>query len=348
MAASIRVLPFGVLSDGSEPRLFILDNGSIRVGLSEYGAIISSVVMPDRKQGEVDVTLGSSTLAGMSARHPYFGATVGRFANRIDSARFSLNGKSYTLAANNGANHLHGGLKGFDRRVWRAETGTDAGEPIVRMRLTSPDGDQGYPGKLEVSATFSLRHDGTLAILYEADADSDTPVNITNHAYFNLRGEGDGTILGHELKLNASRYVKVGENLIPVPGAPLSVEGTPFDFRRSKIIGKDIESAGGYDHCFVVDGSDGKKMVRIAEVLEPESGRTLDVSTDMPGVQFYSGNFLADVRGKRGSVYDKHAGFCLEAEYFPDSPNRPDFPSCILGPDRTYRHRIEYRFGFKG
>lgn len=348
MSTSIKVLPFGVLSDGFEPRLFILDNGTIRVGLSEYGAIISSVVMPDRKQGEVDVTLGSSTLAGFTARHPYFGATVGRFANRIDSARFSLDGKDYTLAANNGKNHLHGGLKGFDRCVWHAETATEAGEPLVRMHLASPDGDQGYPGKLEVSATFSLRQDGTLAILYEAEAFSATPVNITNHAYFNLRGEGEGSILGHELVLHASRYVKVGENLIPVEGPPLSVESTAFDFRKQKKIGRDIESAGGYDHCFVVDGSDGKKLVKIAEVLEPESGRTLDVSTDMPGIQFYSGNFLADIRGKRGSVYDKHAGFCLEAEYFPDSPNRPDFPSCIFGPDRLYSHRIEYRFGVKG
>ncbi len=345
MATSIRTLSFGVLADGSEPRLFILDNGTIRVGLSEYGAIISSVIMPDKKQGEVDVTLGSSTLAGLSARHPYFGATVGRFANRIDSAQFSLHGKTYALAANNGANHLHGGLKGFDRRVWKAETGLDAGESYVRMKLSSMDGDQGYPGRLEIVATFSLRQDGTLSIQYEATADSETPINITNHAYFNLRGEGDGSILGHELALNASRYIPVGENLIPLKGDPSPVAGSPFDFRQRKAISKDILAAGGYDHCFAIDGWDGKKLIKAADVLEPESGRTLQVYTDMPGIQFYSGNFLADVRGKRGSVYDKHAGFCLEAEYYPDSPNRPDYPSCIFGPDRKYRHSIEFRFG---
>ncbi|MBN2873771.1 MAG: galactose mutarotase, partial [Spirochaetales bacterium] len=288
----------------------------------------------------------SSTLAGLAARHPYMGASVGRFANRIGGARFELDGTEYRLAANNGVSHLHGGLKGFDRRLWKAEVAAEDGEPVVRMELTSLDGDQGYPGRLDVVAVFALRANGTLAIRYEARSDAATPVNLTNHAYFNLRGEGDGTILGHELELCASRYLRVDETLIPVPGEPASVEGTAFDFRKRKPIGKDIVAAGGYDHCFVVDGWNGSDLLRVASVIEPESGRTLEAYTDMPGVQFYSGNFVRDVRGKRGSIYDVHSGFCLEAEYYPDSPNRPDFPSCIVKPESPYSHRIEYLFGW--
>ncbi len=346
MAAGIKVIGLGVMTDGSEPRLFILDNGSMRIGVSEYGAIITSAIVPDSKSGELDLLLGSSTLAGLAARHPYMGSTVGRYANRIGAARFALDGVEYKLAANNGVNHLHGGLKGFDRRLWKAEPGSSGGNPSVSMSLVSLDGDQGYPGRLDVSVTFTLHTDNTLSMAYEATTSAPTPVNLTNHAYFNLRGEGDSTILGHEIQLEASKYIKVGENLIPVSGDPVAVEGTPFDFRVAKPIGRDIAAAGGYDHCYVIEGSDGKVPRRAARVLEPESGRTLEVYTTMPGVQFYSGNFIADVRGKRGSIYDKHSGFCLEPEYYPDSPNRPDFPSSILRPGTAYRHVIEYRFGF--
>lgn len=346
MSSAVRIVPFGTCSDGSEPRLFILDNGSMRVGLSEYGAIITSVLVPDGKSGFVDLLLGSSTLAGLTARHPYMGSTVGRFANRIADARFALDGKQYVLAANNGKNSLHGGLKGFDRCLWKAESGKDSGDACVRMSLCSQDGDQGFPGRLDVTAIFTLRADNTLALRYEAVSDAATPVNITNHAYFNLRGEGNGTILDHELELYASRYVAVGETLIPVAGDPLPVDGTAFDFRKRKAMGRDLSSVGGYDHCYVIDGWDGTRVQKVASVTDPESGRTLEAYTDMPGVQFYSGNFISDVRGKRGSIYDKHSGFCLEAEYYPDSPNRPDFPSCILRPGKQYRHAIEYRFGF--
>lgn len=346
MGSTIRTLPFGVMSDGSEPRLFILDNGAMRVGLSEYGAIITSAIVPVGKGNGLDLLLGSSTLAGYAARHPYLGSTVGRYANRIGAARFSLDGKEYPLAANNGANSLHGGLKGFDRQCWKAEAGSEGGDAVVRMELVSPDGDQGFPGRLDVVAVFALRADNTLALRYEARSDAATPVNLTNHAYFNLRGEGNGTILEHELQLLSSDYVRVAENLIPVPGAPVPVDGTPFDFRKRKAIGQDIAAAGGYDHCYVIDGWDGKSLRKAAYVVEPQSGRTLEAYTDMPGVQFYSGNFISDVRGKRGSIYDKHSGFCLEAEYFPDSPNRPDFPPCVLRPGDVYRHAIEYRFGF--
>ncbi|MDX9899038.1 MAG: aldose epimerase family protein [Spirochaetia bacterium] len=345
MSSAIKTMDFGVCSDGTIPRLFILDNGSMRVGISEYGAIICSAIVPDVSSGEIDLLLGSSTLAGLCARHPYMGSTVGRFANRIAGARFTLDGIEYVLAANNGKNSLHGGLKGFDRCLWQAEPGEESGEACVRMSLCSHDGDQGFPGRLDVSAVFTLRADNTLALRYEAVSDAATPVNITNHAYFNLRGEGNGTIVDHELELYASAYVAVGDSLIPVPGSPALVEGTPFDFRKRKAMGRDLAAVGGYDHCYVIDGWDGS-LRKVASVLEPESGRTLEAYSDMPGLQFYSGNFIGDVRGKRGSVYDKHSGFCLEAEYFPDSPNRPDFPSCILRPGKAYRHSIEYRFGF--
>jgi len=230
--------------------------------------------------------------------------------------------------------------------MWKAEAGTVGGAPSVTMTLISPDGDQGYPGRLDVKLTFTLRPDCTLSMIYEATTTAATPVNLTNHSYFNLRGEGDGNILAHEIQIDSSRYVKVGENLIPVAGEPASVDGTPFDFKVRKPVGKDIAAAGGYDHCYVVADWDGKSLRKAASVLEPESGRTLEVFTTMPGVQFYSGNFIADVRGKRGSIYDKHAGFCLEPEFYPDSPNRPDFPSSILRPGSTYRQTIEFRFGF--
>jgi aldose 1-epimerase len=342
MPATTKSVPFGILSDSSEPRLHVLDNGSMRVAISDYGAIITSVLVPSGKADPVDVVLGPSALAGYAARHPYFGATVGRFANRIADGRFSLDGKEYTLAANNGKNHLHGGLKGFDRRMWAAEAYTENGAACVRMKLKSADGDEGYPGNLDVVATFALDQDNKLGIRYEATTDAATPVNLTNHSYFNLRGEGNGSILDHELELSAGQYLAVNEGLIP-DGGPRTVVSTPFDFRQKKQIGKDIAEAGGYDHCFVIDGT-GLRTAALAK--EPRSGRTLELRTTMPGVQFYSGNFLSGFSGKRGSVYEKHAGFCLEAEFFPDSPNRQDFPSCILRPGQEYHHLIEYIFGF--
>ncbi|MFH2113304.1 MAG: aldose epimerase family protein [Spirochaetota bacterium] len=342
MPAFIKSLPFGILSDGSEPKLHLLDNGTMRVAISDYGAIITSVLVPSGRAEAVDVVLGASALAGYAARHPYFGATIGRFANRIADGRFSLDGKEYRLAANNGKNHLHGGLKGFDRRMWTSEVYTEKGAACARMRLRSMDGNEGYPGTLDVIATFMLDQDNRLGICYEASTDAATPVNLTNHSYFNLQGEGNCSILDHELEISASQYLAVNEGLIP-DGAPLTVTATPFDFRKSKPIGRDIAKAGGYDHCFVIDGTN---LRTAAKAKDPQSGRTLELRTTMPGVQFYSGNFLAGFPGKHGSVYEKHAGFCLEAEYFPDSPNRQDFPSCILKPGQEYRHLIDYIFGF--
>jgi aldose 1-epimerase len=342
MSVFTKTIPFGILADGTEPKLFILDNGTMRVAISDYGAIITSVLVPGGGGEFVDVVLGPSTLSGYASRHPYFGATVGRFANRIADGRFNLQGKEYNLAVNNGKNHLHGGLKGFDRRLWVAEPFTEKGSACVQMVLRSIDGDEGYPGNLDVKAIFMLDQGNNLAIRYKASSDAFTPVNLTNHSYFNLRGEGTGSILDHELELNASYYLAVNEGLIP-EGVPRSVSGTPFDFRKSKPIRNDISEAGGYDHCFLVDGT-GMRLA--AKARDPVTGRTLQLQTTMPGVQFYSGNFLAGFLGKRGSVYEKHAGFCLEAEYYPDSPNRPDFPSCILEPGQEYNHQIDYLFGF--
>ncbi len=345
MSSSVKSMPFGTLPDGDQPRLFILDNGAMRVGLTEYGAALTSAIVPTGEGGWLDLLLGPSSLAGYASHQPYFGATVGRFANRIGASRFGLDGREYELSANDGKNSLHGGIKGFDKRCWNAEPGADRSEAAVRMELVSPDGDQGYPGRLEASVMFVLGADCSLTMRFEARSDAPTPVSLTNHAYFNLRGEGNGSVLGHELELRSTAYLPVGDALIPLPGAPAPVAGGPFDFTAPKPIGRDIGAAGGYDHCFVIDGCDG--TVRTAAIaVEPESGRRLELRTDMPGVQFYSGNFLSGVAGKRGSVYDRHSGFCLEAEYYPDSPNRPDYPDCVLRPGRLYAHTIEYRFGF--
>jgi aldose 1-epimerase len=342
MTSTIKSLPFGIMSDGSSATLFVLDNGTMRICISDYGAIITAILLPGGNGDYDDVLLGPSTLSGFANRHMYFGSTVGRFANRIADARFVLNGKTYMLAANNGRNHLHGGIKGFDRRLWSAEAYTDNGRPTVRMHLQSHDGEEGYPGTVAVTALFSLDDNNQLEIQYIAKPDQPTPISMTNHAYFNLRGEGRGTILDHELELMACQYLAVDDNLIP-DGKPRLVDGTAFDFRTPKTVGRDIQSVGGYDHCFILDG-DGLQLA--ARVREPSTGRTMQLYTTLPGVQFYSGNFLSEFRGKRGSIYDKHAGFCLEAQYFPDSPNRPDFPACIFSPERTFDHLICYRFGF--
>jgi aldose 1-epimerase len=339
---SIERKPFGTLASGEEPSLFILRAGDIAVSLSDYGATLVSVLLPDGRGGKDDIILGCSTLGGYAAKHPYFGATVGRYANRIGGGRFSLGGKTYRLAANNGSNHLHGGLKGFSSFVWKAEASEGAKGSLVRFSRTSPDGEEGYPGNLEVSVTFCLDRGGALSIAYEARSDAETVVNLTNHAYFNLRGEGQGMILGHELSLACSSYLPVDSGQIPT-GEPVPVAGGPFDFRTPKKIGRDIESAGGYDHCFVLDRA-GPGLVDFAEVREPESGRRMTAATTLPGVQLYTGNFLSSVQGKRGSVYEKHDGFCLETQLYPDSPNRPSYPSPRLAPGQVWAHETVYRF----
>jgi aldose 1-epimerase len=339
---SIEKKLFGVLATGEDAHLYVLRAGDIAVTLTDYGAAIASILMPAGKGRTDDVSLGLSTLAGCASKHPYFGVTVGRHANRIAGARFSLSGKEYRLAANDGANNLHGGPKGFESFVWSSEAFKKKGDPAVRFSRKSPDGECGFPGDLDVAVTFTLGRDGSLSLSYEARASAETIVNLTNHAYFNLKGEGRGTILGHQLRMSCSRYLPVTPDLIPT-GAIAEVAGGPFDFRTMKALGKDIEAAGGYDHCFVLDRK-GSDLAECAEILEPETGRRMTVATTLPGVQLYTGNFLEGSPGKRGGTYAKHGGFCLETELFPDSPHRPDFPSARLGAGEVWAHETVYRF----
>jgi aldose 1-epimerase len=346
---------FGTLSDGNDVFLFTMEAGDIRFSVSEFGAAWTSLVVPSRK-GNSDILLGFSTLEGYLHNGPSFGVTVGRFANRIGGAAFSLGGKKYDLYKNDGNNALHGGRVGFSKKLWKGESYTDRGGVFARFELSSPDGDEGYPGNLRAAVTYGLGASNEITALYEARVDADCPVNLTNHAYFNLAGEGRGTILAHELKLFASRYLEVDQELIPT-GKFLPVDGTPFDFRKPKTIGADYaaacggkpDAAGtGYDHCFVLDGYEEnvKALAPCAEVYHSDSGRTLAVLTTQPGLQFYSGNFLTGIPGKAGSVYGKNAGFCLETQHFPDSPNKSEFPQAVFGPDRDYREESLFSLRF--
>ncbi len=340
---SIQKKNFGTLGTGEDVSLYVLKAGDFTATFTDYGAILVSLLVPDRRGVAEDVTLGFSTLAGYTGKHSFFGATVGRYANRIAKARFSLDGAEYQLAANNGENHLHGGIKGFDKYIWRAEVLAENPEPRIRFSRTSPDGEEGYPGRLEASVTFTLCPAGDLSIEYEARTDAKTIVNLTNHSYFNLKGEGRGSILDHSMKLACSRIAPVGPTLIPT-GELAEVANGPFDFRAGAIIGeKIVHTPGGYDHNYAVDRA-GPGLVEFAEVYEPLSGRRMRVSTTLPGCQFYSGNFLSAISGKRGSLYDKHAGFCLETQFFPDSPNQPSFPSVVLEPGQVWAHETVYSF----
>lgn len=348
----IRKKPFGLLSSGEEISLFILSAGEYTACLTDYGATWVSFIMPDANGMRDDVLLGFPTLNGYVHKHPFFGSTVGRFANRIRNARFSIDGKEYHLWANEGSNHLHGGRRGFDKQVWQAETDTIGGDPAVRFSRTSPDGEEGYPGNLEVVLTVSLSAEGIFQLHYHAVSDAKTPVNLTNHAYFNLAGEGRGTILNHIVQLNSNMYLPVDSESIPLE-KPAPVDGTPFDFTSPKPIGRDIEITGaGYDHCFLIEKNDSTlqkdgHLASCARVLEPSSGRSMEVRTTLPGLQFYTGNKLNGIPGKRGSLYGAHAGFCMETEFYPDSPNRPDFPSPYIEPGAAWDHRTIYAFDVK-
>ncbi len=339
----IKKKPFGVLSSGEEVDLFQLKAGDLSLGVSTYGGILTSLMVPSRSGSRDDVVLGFSTLDPYTRKHPYFGATIGRCANRIADGRFTLNGSTYALAKNNGPNSLHGGTRGFDKQVWDAEAYEEKGGVYVRLSLSSRDGDEGYPGSMDAVVIYGLTGDAELTAEYRAKLDAPSPVNLTNHVYFNLKGEGRGDILGHEVKLFSSSYLPVNSTLLPT-GIVAPTAGTPFDFSVRKSVGRDLsEAGGGYDHCFAVDGAAGD-LRPCAEVFEPSSGRTLRLSATQPGVQFYTGNFLSNIQGKRGSIYDKHAGFCLETQHFPDSPNHPEFPDCIFGPERKYREKAVFSF----
>ncbi|HOX32818.1 MAG TPA: aldose epimerase family protein [Spirochaetales bacterium] len=345
---SITKLPFGTLSSGEEVSLYRLAAGDFVATISDYGASLLSILLPEGRGAWVDVLVGPASLAGLLANRPYFGASVGRVANRIARGRFSLGGRDYQLAANDGGQHLHGGLKGFDKRLWSAEGYEEGGLPRLALKLLSPDGEEGYPGELEVEARFGLSASGELEVAYEARSGAASPVNLTNHAYFNLAGEGRGDILGHRLRLLASSYLKTGPDLIPT-GEVAPVAGSPYDFRAAKLVGADIALAeggaagAGYDHCYVLDRQ-GPGLFRFAELEDPRSGRRMAVSTTLPAVQFYSGNFLNGEAGKRGSIYGRHAGLCLETQFYPDAPNQPSFPSIILEPGKLWSHRTVFAF----
>jgi aldose 1-epimerase len=328
---------FGVLSNGKKVFLYTLEAGDIKLCLSSLGAAWTSLMVPSRNGSEADVLLGFPGFDGYLNNEPYLGVTIGRFANRIDGGTFSLNGKTYRLDQNDGQNTLHGGWRGFDKMHWKSEAYEDNDGVFVRFDLVSPDGDGGFPGKLTAIVSYGLTKSNEIIALYEARADAPTPVNLTNHAYFNLAGEGSGTVFSHEVCLFSSYYVEVDDQFIPT-GKLLPVDNSPFDFRIFKPAGPD-----GYDHCFVVDGEPGK-LRPCAEILEPGSGRLMKVLTTQPGVQFYTGNMLPVIRGKAGSVYTKHSGFCLETQHFPNSPNQSDFPSCIFGPDSVYNEKSVFSF----
>ena len=300
-----------------------------------------------------DVVLGFDSVAEYVEKSPYFGCITGRYANRIANGKFTLDGKDYSVATNNDPNHLHGGLKGFDKKIWKARIGNMGDSPSLVLTYTSPDGEEGYPGTLNNSVTYTWTQDNALRIRYKSTTDKPTILNLTNHSYFNLAGEGDKTNLQHRVKINAEHYNPIDETSIPTGIAP--VEGTPFDFRKPTQIGKRIneeneqlKNGKGYDHNFVLKKTDDGKLMTAAVVTEPTSGRILTVKTTEPGIQFYTGNFLDDLKGKGGKNYAHRSAFCLESQTFPDSPNQKEFPSPVLRPGETYSQVTVYHFGLKG
>ena len=336
---------FGKTPDGKMVEIYTLTNTSgIKARITSFGAILVSLEVPDKDGKLADITLGFDKLDGYLGVHPYFGAIVGRYANRIGKAAFKLDGVEYKLAANNDVNHLHGGIKGFDKVVWRLEDlGVNGAGAAVKLSYISEDGEEGYPGNLACSVIYTLTEDDKLQISYEAETDKKTVVNLTNHSYFNLAGQGTCDILGHELMINADKYTVVDEGLIPT-GENRAVKDTPMDFTTPMTIGSRIgQVEGGYDHNYVLNS--GGTPALAAKVYEPTSGRVMEVHTDQPGVQFYTGNFLdGSVTGKDGKVYQKNYGFCLETQHFPDSPNKPDFPSVVLFPGQKYSTQTVLRF----
>jgi aldose 1-epimerase len=339
----IRRQSYGATAEGEEVELFILENSNgLGARLITYGCILTSVRMPDRSGKIEEITLGFDTLEGYLGRHPYFGALVGRFANRIAGGRFELEGKRYELARNEkDRTHIHGGHRGFDKRLWKAEE--IPGKAGVRFSYTSPDGEEGYPGNLMVTATYTLSENNELAFDYRAQTDKATPVNLTNHAYWNLGAAGSGPIYDHLLRLSCSRYLPVDGQLIPT-GEVLPVEGTALDFTTEKRVGRDMgQLPGGYDHCFVAD-REGAGALPVARLFDPASGRGMEISTTKPAVQLYTGNFLDGLRGAGGKLFQKHGALCLETEYYPDAVNHPEFPSAILYPGELYHHTTVHRF----
>jgi len=343
--------PFGTTRDGKAVESYTLTNAhGLEMRVITYGGTITSLKVPDRSGHLGDIVLGFDTLDGYLKDPPYFGAIVGRYGNRIAKGQFSVDGKTFKLATNNGPNHLHGGIKGFDKVIWNAVPATDANGVSVTLSRVSPDGEEGYPGNLQATVRYTLADKNELAIDYRATTDKATPVNLTQHSYFNL-ADDSGDILGHELTIHASRYTPVDGTLIPT-GELATVDGTPFDFTKSTPIGARIatdnvqlKNGGGYDHNWVLDRT-APGLQPAARLVDPKSGRTLEVATTEPGIQFYSGNFLdGTITGKGSRVYRHRSGLCLETQHYPDSPNHSSFPSTVVRPGQTYSSQTVFTFG---
>jgi aldose 1-epimerase len=339
---------FGVTTEGTPVQLFtLINNHGMMAQITNYGGILVRLHTPDRSGAVGDVVLGFATLAEYQSHNPFFGALIGRYGNRIGGAAFSLHGQVYQLAANNGPNHIHGGHRGFDKRVWDAELLQSGGVAALQLTYQSPDGEEGYPGTLDATVTYTLNNENGLRIDYHAVTDKATILNLTNHSYFNLAGQG--TILDHHMQLHSQQFTVIDEQWIPT-GELRAVAGTPFDFRTPTPIGERIHSDDeqirhgmGYDHNFVLDNPDG--TLRLGAVVEEWStGRRMEMYTTQPGVQFYSGNMLRPLTGKGGAAYDKRSGFCLETQHFPDSPNQPHFPSTVLEPGEEYNQATLFKF----
>ncbi len=356
------VKPFGQLKDGRTARIYTLRNhNGCEVRITDYGTIVVSLTMPDKAGQLADVVLGFDSLApyltdSYAKDCPYFGSTPGRYANRIALGKFSLEGKEYQLATNDPPNSLHGGAVGFDKQLWEGKPASTPEGPALQLQYVSKDGEEGYPGTLTATVVYTLTDNNELKVDLTATTDKTTIVNLTNHSYFNLKGEGSGTILDHELTLHAAKFTPVADKGSIPTGELCDVEGTPFDFTSMHKIGerinaddKQLQYGKGYDHNWVVDGTPSPTTLRpAAHVYEASTGRTLDVEVTAPGVQFYSGNFLdGTLAGKAGEAYVKNGGFCLEPQVFPDSPNKPAFPTAVLKPGETYLNCIIYRFGVR-
>jgi aldose 1-epimerase len=341
---SIKKQAFGKTEDGKSVDLYTLTNANgLKAEIITYGGIVTSLQVPDRNGKLADIVLGCDDVNDYAKKSPYFGALIGRYGNRIAKGRFTLDGVEYKLATNDGPNHLHGGKKGFDKVVWKAKPMQTKEGPALELTYLSRDGEEGYPGNLSCTVVYTLTNKNELKISYKATTDKATIVNLTHHSYFNLAGFNSGDILGHELQIFADHFTPVDKTLIPT-GEIKAVKGTPWDFTKPMTIGsriKDVE--GGYDHNYVLNNSGGK-LALAASVYEPKTGRVMEIYTTEPGIQFYSGNFLDGSLKGKGAVYNKHAGFCLEAQHFPDSPNEPDFPSVVLRPGQKYTQLTVHKF----
>ena len=347
----LKATDFQKTIDGKVTNLYLLKNDQIKVYITNYGGRIVSLLTPDRSGQIGDVVLGFKSIDDyLSANGPYHGALIGRVGNRIAKGKFKLGSETYSLPINNNENHLHGGPEGFNNQVWEVKAADDSS---ITMNYFSSDGEMGYPGNLDVEVMYSLNDENELLITYKATTDKSTPVNLTNHAFFNLAGEANGTINDHLLKLNADHFTPVDKTLIPL-GENRSVEGTPFDFRTPKTIGRDLnlqetdlqmKYAGGYDHNFVLNKEKDVEMSLAAYVIDPKSGRRMDIFTEEPGIQFYGGNFMdgSDI-GKYGKKFLYRESFALETQHFPDSPNQPSFPNTILNPGEVYQSKSVYKF----